>query len=70
MTRPQLIVGYQIDGYLTHAVYRHPDLLDHADLVGIPLGEIERIRRHIAGEDEWRKLALAASLEHTALLIA
>ena len=64
------VVGFQIDGYLTHAVYRQPNLLEHADLAGIPIEEIEQIRRRIARtgqDDEQRKLALAASLREAAL---
>src|SRR5215208_5277621 len=64
-------VGFQIDGYLTHAVYRQPNLLDHADLACIPIEEIEQIRRRIARmgqDDEQRKLALAVSLQAAALL--
>jgi hypothetical protein len=45
--RTHVIVGYQIEGFLTAAVLRHPQLLELAELGGIPREEIEAIRRRI-----------------------
>ena len=44
------IIGLQVEGYLTHAVYQLPLLLDMAEFVGIPAEEIAAIRQRISRE--------------------
>ena len=63
----QVIVGYQIEGYLARAVYQDPALLAYAEYAGIPAPLIEETRRRI--DREWKR-ALADSFEQTALRIA
>ncbi len=58
----QVIVGFQIEGYLAQAVYRLPRLLALAELVGIPQEEVAAIRQRVARDDEWWKRALVESL--------
>ncbi len=55
------IVGYQIEGFLADAVYRHPQLLELAELGGIPAEEIAAVRGRIGPER--RRLDAAAALE-------
>lgn len=49
-----VIVGYQIEGFLTAAVYRHPELLEFAALAGISEAEIAAIRQRITPEQRRR----------------
>ena len=44
------IIGLQVEGYLTHAVYRLPLLLDMAEFVGIDSDEVAPIRQRISRE--------------------
>lgn len=49
-----VIVGYQIEGFLTSAVNRHPQLLELAELGGLPRDEIDAARHRIAPERRTR----------------
>lgn len=60
----EVIVGYQIEGYLAAAVYRDPTLLAYAEYAGIPTAVVAEIRGRIA-RDSMR--ALADSFEQVAL---
>ncbi len=62
-----LIVGIQIEGYLTHAVRDEPRWLDWAEIAGIPLERVEAIRQEISFEKK-RESALHTTLEE--ILIA
>ncbi len=44
------IIGLQIEGYLTQAVYQLPLLLDLAEFVGISGDEVAQIRQRISRE--------------------
>jgi hypothetical protein len=44
------IIGLQIEGYLTQAVYQLPLLLDLAEFVGIGSDEVAQIRQRISRE--------------------
>ena len=44
------IIGLQVEGYLTHAVYQLPLLLDMAEFVGISSDEVTPIRQRISRE--------------------
>ncbi len=44
------IIGLQVEGYLTQAVYQLPLLLDLADFVGIGSDEVAPIRQRISRE--------------------
>ncbi len=44
------IIGLQVEGYLVHAVYQLPLLLDMAEFVGIPAEEVAAIRQRISRE--------------------
>lgn len=41
------VVGFQIEGFLTHAVYQHPYLLDLALDAGVSRDVVEAIRARI-----------------------
>ena len=60
----EMLVGYQIEGYLTAAVFRDPTLLAYAEYAGIPTDLVAEIRGRIA-RDSMR--ALADSFEQVAL---
>lgn len=60
----QLIVGYQIEGYLTHAVHRDPSLLTYAEYAGIAPAVVAAVRQRIEREG---KRALATAFEQAAL---
>ncbi len=51
------IIGFQIEGYLSHVVREHPRFLDLAELAGIGPDEIARIRQSIA-LDKWKRAAV------------
>lgn len=52
------VIGFQIEGYLSHAVRQDPRYLGLADLAGIEAAEIERIRQAIA-PDRRRQAGIA-----------
>ena len=58
----QVIVGFQIEGYLAQAVYRLAHLLALAELAGTPQEEVATIRQRVARDDERWKRALVESL--------
>ena len=67
----QVIVGFQIEGYLAQAVYRLAHLLALAELAGTPQEEVATIRQRVARDDERWKRALVESLfEQAAALSA
>jgi hypothetical protein len=46
----EIIVGYQIEGFLTDAVYRDPTLLAYAEFADIPSEAVAEVRARIARE--------------------
>lgn len=57
------IIGFQIEGYLSHVVYQQPRLLGLAELAGIRAEEIERIRQGIT-PDKRKRAAIDALIDH------
>lgn len=55
--RDEVIVGYQIEGFLSRAVYEQPWLLLYTELAGIPHEEAEEIRDRIVHGDRGRLAA-------------
>ena len=64
----EIIIGFQIEGYLAQAVYQQPYLLDLAGFTDIPRAEIEEIRRQIILDDDQVKRALVDRLFGQAVL--
>lgn len=47
------VVGFQVEGYLRHAIYRAPGLLWLAEFAGIEAQQVDALRGQVARE--WRK---------------